>query len=100
MRREKYTMRSSNSYLRLGLILLQLQLLPLVSADFVEPFPRGSCFEFGVASGVSCPAPQTGCCTGACCAAGCCPLGAVCVNIGLSNEGCCPIGDPTNCGAP
>jgi len=91
---------SGNFHLGLALIVLQLQATRLVSADFVPADPRGTCSSFGVSSGVSCPAPQTGCCYGACCAGGCCPLTAVCLNIGLSNEGCCPIGDPTNCGAP
>jgi hypothetical protein len=67
--------------------------------DFVSPYPANDCTG-GIAMGaVTCPS-QPGCCSGGaqCCAGGCCPMLSYCVNVGLSDEGCCPFDDPTNCG--
>ncbi|KAK3324984.1 hypothetical protein B0H66DRAFT_108181 [Apodospora peruviana] len=79
-------------------LLLALTGLSLATS-FIDPYPVSDC-SGGVLSGVTCP-NQPGCCSGGavCCAGGCCPLTAWCVNAGSPDEGCCPFGDSTNCGA-
>lgn len=81
-------------------LLIFAAITPLLSAQFVSPYPVSDC-SGGIAFGqASCPS-QAGCCAGgaACCAGGCCPILAYCVNVGLPNEGCCPLSDSDSCGA-
>jgi hypothetical protein len=67
--------------------------------QFVDPYPVNDCSGGVFFGGFTCPS-QPGCCSGGaqCCAGGCCPTLSYCVNIGSSDEGCCPFDDPTNCG--
>ena len=83
-------------------LLVSLALSPCVIAatNFINPYPISDCSAALINGASSCP-NQPGCCAGgaACCAGGCCPLTAWCVNQGSPDEGCCLLGDSTNCGA-
>ncbi|KAK4185316.1 hypothetical protein QBC35DRAFT_476469 [Podospora australis] len=70
----------------------------ILAATLESPFPVSDCSR-GVGF-ITCP-NQPGCCFGGsiCCGGGCCGLTSWCVNVGLPNEGCCPLSDPTSCGA-
>ena len=82
------------------LLTLSLSTHQTTAETFLTPYPVSDCSNALLTGASSCP-NQPGCCAGgaACCAGGCCPLTAWCVNQGSADEGCCELGDATNCGA-